>query len=277
MEIIKGVNELLLLTVTLVYKALVMLLRRKDGSDAKYNDSICNRGINQECCVFCKVIRGCDCPDVSRGESCSACFLKSKANIGSWKVLRDDLTFPLDEELSHVNLCALHCEIRNTEQLLSSLGLFAFECGSLNECNAVLSEYGPDSMKERDKITVKVKPGQTDRRVEKHNIQVSSFSGSTERRFLHNIEDIIVRSLPLPKLMNFKAKEVSTGYILDQITFCEEMIQVFHRSIILYFYGIKDKRRGESLCALRRWPWLVIPQHNHRETDHTAAREGVSG
>lgn len=75
-----------------------------------------------------------------------------------------------------MNLCALHCELRNTEQLLSSLGMFAFECGSLKDCNTVLSDYGPDSMKGKDRIAVKTKPGQ-ESGVERHNIHVVSFSG----------------------------------------------------------------------------------------------------
>ena len=93
-----------------------------------------------------------------------------------WKGLRGDLLFLLEEELSDVNLCALHCELRNTEQLLSSLGMFAFQCGSLKNCNDVLAKYGPDSMKERDRIVVKTKPGQ-ESAIERHNIQVVSFSG----------------------------------------------------------------------------------------------------
>jgi hypothetical protein len=54
--------------------------------------------------------------------------------------------------------------------------MFAYECGSLKNCNAVLAEYGPDSMKGRDRIAVKQKPGQ-ESGIERHNIQVSSFSG----------------------------------------------------------------------------------------------------
>ena len=76
-----------------------------------------------------------------------------------------------------MNLCALHCELRNTEQLLISLGMFAYDCGSLKDCNYALSEYGPDSMKGRDRILVKTKPGQ-ESAVERHNFQVISFSGT---------------------------------------------------------------------------------------------------
>jgi len=94
----------------------------------------------------------------------------------SWKGLRDDLLFLLEEDLCDVNLCALHCELRNTEQLLSSLGMFAYECGSLKDCNTVLAEYGPDSMNGRNRILVKAKAGQ-ESGIERHNIQVVSFSG----------------------------------------------------------------------------------------------------
>lgn len=86
------------------------------------------------------------------------------------------MLFLLEEELCDVNLCTLHCELRNTEQLLCSLGMFAYEYGSLKNCNAVLAEYGPDSMKGRDRIVVKTKPGQ-ESGIERHIIQVLSFSG----------------------------------------------------------------------------------------------------
>ena len=48
-------------------------------------------------------------------------------------------------EVGDVNLCALHCELRNTEQLLVSLGLTTYKCQSLKECNSVLAEYGPET------------------------------------------------------------------------------------------------------------------------------------
>lgn len=213
-------------TVTLDYKALIMLLKRKGVNVDIKMDELCKRGLDSECCVFCTVIRGCVCPGVPRGEAGAECFQKSKANIGGWKGLRDDLLFLLEEELCDVNLCALHCELRNTEQLLSSLGIFAYECGCLKDCNAVLAEYGPDSMKKKDRITVKTKPGQ-ESAIERHNIQVASFSGSTGRRFLDNIDDIVVRSLPLESLKAFfKNKDVAETYLLNQVTFCEEMVQV---------------------------------------------------
>ena len=79
-------------------------------------------------------------------------------------------------KVSDVNLCALHCELRNTEQLLLSLGVTAYKCGSLKECNTVLSDYGPETMV-KDRILVKLKEGQ-DTDVSKHNIKVRSFSGT---------------------------------------------------------------------------------------------------
>jgi hypothetical protein len=93
----------------------------------------------------------------------------------SFKGLRDDLTFLLDESMTSVNICALHCEMRNMEQLLASLGLFSWQIGSLDECNQALKEYGPQNIK-CDRISVKAKPGQQDK-LDKHNIQVASFSG----------------------------------------------------------------------------------------------------
>lgn len=219
---------------------MIILIKQKseDNESDEEMEGLCQRGLDTECCVFCKVIRGCACPGVERGESCAECFIKSKANVGGWKGVRDDLLFLLEEELCDVNLCTLHCELRNTEQLLCSLGMFAYECGSLKNCNAVLAEYGPDSMKGRDRIVVKTKPGQ-ESGIERHNIQVLSFSGSTERRFLENIEEIVTQSLPLENLRRFfKDKDVAETYLLNQITFCEEMIQV-------NFQGVRKKRNTD--------------------------------
>ena len=91
--------------------------------------------------------------------------------------MKDDLLFLLEEELCNVDMCALHCELRNTEQLLSLLGMFAYECDSLKNCHAVLCVYGPDSMKEKHQIVVKAKPGQ-ETGIQRHNIQVVSSSGT---------------------------------------------------------------------------------------------------
>lgn len=58
--------------------------------------------------------------------------------------IRDDL-FLLEEELTSIQLCALHMEMRNTEQLLGSIGLIAYQIGSLPETNQALKSYGPES------------------------------------------------------------------------------------------------------------------------------------
>ena len=94
----------------------------------------------------------------------------------SWKGIRDDIGLLLDEDITSVNLCALHCEIRNTEQFLASLGLFAFKIGSLDELNAHLSELGPNAMK---KAFIRLKEGRnTNMAVTKAHIKVASLSGS---------------------------------------------------------------------------------------------------
>ena len=84
--------------------------------------------------------------------------------------------FLLDEELSNVSLCALHSEMRNTEQLLGSLGLFSYRCNALNECNEALSLYGPEISRGYDRIKVKFQNGQQTA-VTKNNVTVASFSG----------------------------------------------------------------------------------------------------
>lgn len=47
--------------------------------------------------------------------------------VFSFKGIRDDLACLLDEDLSCRCLCALHCEVRNTEQILKSVGLLAYK------------------------------------------------------------------------------------------------------------------------------------------------------
>lgn len=90
--------------------------------------------------------------------------------------LRDDLNFLLEEDLSHINLCSLHCEMRNCEQLLGSLGLFAYRIGSLDKLNEALSDHGPESCKGFPRVKVKERRGQQTA-VDRSNIKVASFSG----------------------------------------------------------------------------------------------------
>lgn len=90
--------------------------------------------------------------------------------------LRDDLNFLLEEDLYNVNLCSLHCEMRNCEQLLGSLGLFAHRIGSLDKLNEALSNYGPENSRGFPRVTVKERKGQQTS-IERANINVASFSG----------------------------------------------------------------------------------------------------
>jgi len=71
--------------------------------------------------------------------------------------------------------------MRNCEQLLGSLGLFAYRIGSLDSLNEVLSNYGPENCRGFPRITIKERKGQQTA-IEKHNIQVASFSGTNHYR-----------------------------------------------------------------------------------------------
>jgi hypothetical protein len=66
--------------------------------------------------------------------------------------------------------------MRNTEQLLGSLGLFANSVGCLQNCNDALSMYGPENTRGMNRIKVQLRPGQMTE-VSKANIKVSSMSG----------------------------------------------------------------------------------------------------
>ena len=99
-----------------------------------------------------------------------------KKIVFRWTGLRDDLEFLLDEELCHIQLCSLHQEMRNTEQLLGSLGLFAHRVGTLKTCNEAVAMYGPENTRYFDRIQVKLRTGQQTA-VTKSNIRVSSMSG----------------------------------------------------------------------------------------------------
>ncbi|KAK3720030.1 hypothetical protein QZH41_005173 [Actinostola sp. cb2023] len=145
--------------------------------------------------------------------------------VWTWTGIRDDLLFILDEEISSVMLCSLHCEMRNTEQLLGSVGLFAHKCSALVDFNTTLSSYGPESFKEK-RITVKLHPGQ-ESAVEKGNIKVATFSGPTEREILDNLEAIMAEGLPLHKIEDYykNTKNGAKQVILDRYSFCEYTIE----------------------------------------------------
>ena len=77
--------------------------------------------------------------------------------------------------MDSVNLCALHCEMRNTEQILGSLGLLAYKIGSLPSLNEKLSELGPRTMK---KNFIRVKEQRNvNLEVNKSHVKVASTSG----------------------------------------------------------------------------------------------------
>ena len=82
----------------------------------------------------------------------------------------------MEEELSSINLCSLHCEMRNCEQLLGSLGLFAYRIGSLDKLNEDLNNYGPENCRGFPRVTIKEQKGQQTE-IMRQNIQVASFSG----------------------------------------------------------------------------------------------------
>ena len=75
-------------------------------------------------------------------------------------------------------LCALHCEMRNTEQMLKSVGLIAHQIGSLQECNEKLSNFGPSNFK-GDRISVTLRQGQQTA-ADRNNISVASFFGELQ-------------------------------------------------------------------------------------------------
>ena len=100
--------------------------------------------------------------------------------------LRDDLQFLREEDLSSANLCSLHWEMRNCEQLLGSLGSFAHCIGSRDELNQALSDHGRESCKGFPRVTIKGKPGHQ-APIERNNIKVASFSGIVEFHVLYEI------------------------------------------------------------------------------------------
>ena len=77
--------------------------------------------------------------------------------------------------MNSVNLCALHCEMRNTEQILGSLGLYAYKIEALESLNAKLAELGPKSMK---KNFIRIKDNRNKNlEVTKNHIKIASISG----------------------------------------------------------------------------------------------------
>lgn len=168
--------------VILDYKGFCLLLTKDDDDSFELG----GRGLDVEFCMFCHAIRLCtNCDLDGPNEVCLEHFSICKANIGGFKGIRDDLTFLLEEDISAANICALHCEMRNMENLLASLGLMCHQIDSLKECNNVLSRFGPQNFK-MDRIKVKTKPGQ-ESCIKRHNIQVASFSGKYKEFMIHGL------------------------------------------------------------------------------------------
>ena len=149
-------------------------------------------------------------------------------------------------------------EMRNTEQLLASIGLLAHKVDSLAEANAALKNYGPESF-HGDRISVKKKSDQQSA-ITKQNIHVSSMSGKTfpkimfsrdvfhmcsvkyiffnllscccvsgptEREILQNLEEIVELALPLDKFKKpYKDVNTAKNLILNRVTFCQARVDV---------------------------------------------------
>ena len=74
--------------------------------------------------------------------------------------IHDDLEFLLEEELSNVQLCAFHMEMRNTEQLLGSIGLVVYKNDCLKErCKQCVARLWPSILQGRQ--TYSAKEGRT--------------------------------------------------------------------------------------------------------------------
>ena len=66
--------------------------------------------------------------------------------------------------------------MRNCEQLVGSLGLFAYRIGSLDLLNEALSDYGPENCRGFPRVTIKERKGQQTA-IDRKNVHVASFSG----------------------------------------------------------------------------------------------------
>ncbi|KAK3710762.1 hypothetical protein QZH41_005391 [Actinostola sp. cb2023] len=153
-------------TVTMDYKALLLLLPKKDDE----NFMLGGKGYSVEFCVFCDAIR-----------------------------------------------------LRNTEQLLGSLGLFSYRVGSLDLLNTTLASYGPESSQDFKRVTIRERRGkQTE--VGKGDIKVASFSGGTERKILGNFGSIVRAALPIDSVKKYflECKGSAEQQILEYLSFFEE-------------------------------------------------------
>lgn len=65
--------------------------------------------------------------------------------------------------------------MRNTEQVIGSVGLMSYQCGALKELNAKLSALGPGTFKD-NYVKIKERKGQ-ETAIDRSNVKVSSMSG----------------------------------------------------------------------------------------------------
>ncbi|CAH3183887.1 unnamed protein product [Porites lobata] len=116
---VDGVHYAVRFKVILDLKALNLLLEQI----GKANFQLGKRGTEVECCFICKALRKCNC---NLGLHTISPTTNKIMNLlfSCFKGIRDDLEFLFEEDLSSINLCTLHCELRNTEQLLSLLVFF---------------------------------------------------------------------------------------------------------------------------------------------------------
>lgn len=150
-------------------------------------------------------------------------------------------------------------EMRNTEQLLASIGRLAHKVDSLAEANAALKHYGPESFL-GDCISVKKKSDQQSA-ITKQNIHVSSMSGKTfpktmfskdifhrssvksfffnllscccvsgptEQEILQHLEEIVELALPLNKFKKrYEDGNTAKNLILNRVTFYQACVDDF--------------------------------------------------
>lgn len=63
--------------------------------------------------------------------------------------------------------------------------------------------------------------------VQSSHLERSSFPGPTERKFLHNIEDIVRAGLPFSKVKEYYGnRETAESFLLNKLSFCVEAQKV---------------------------------------------------
>ncbi|KAJ7391490.1 hypothetical protein OS493_018537 [Desmophyllum pertusum] len=125
--------------------------------------------------------------------------------------------------------------MRNTEQIMGSVGLMSCRCNALKELNSKLSELGPGTFKD-NYVKIKERKGQ-ETCVDRSNVKVSSMSGPTERKFLHNIEDIARAGLPFAKVKEYYSdREMAESLLLKKLAFCVEAQKFFDDFISAGFF-----------------------------------------